>query len=101
MFGFSEYGDTASPCNIKILYVLIFTDGYLKMWIKIIIMYNLKFVKQSNLVNLSARLDNIFGCFLFKYPRYIIIRVDKMKECSFLNTDTIINTIIILNLIFF
>ena len=38
MFGFSEYGDTASPCNIKILYVLIFTDGYLKMWIKIIIM---------------------------------------------------------------
>ena len=62
MFGFSEYGDTASPCNIKILYVLIFTDGYLKMWIKIIIMYNLKFVKQRNLVNLSARLDNIFAC---------------------------------------
>ena len=69
MFGFSEYGDTASPCNIKALSVLIITDGYLKMGIKMIIMYNLKFVKRRNFVNLSARLDNIFGCVSYSNTR--------------------------------
>ena len=69
MFGFSEYGDTASPCNIKVLSVLIITDGYLKVGIKIIIMYNLKFVKRRNFVNLSARLDNIFGCVSYSNTR--------------------------------
>ena len=69
MFGFSEYGDTASPCNIKTLSVLIITDGYLKMGIKMIIMYNLKFVKRRNFVNLSARLDNIFGCVSYSNTR--------------------------------
>ena len=28
MFGFSEYGDTAAPCNIKTSYMLISTNTY-------------------------------------------------------------------------
>ena len=34
MSGFSEYANTAVPCNIKTLYILITTNGYLKMWKK-------------------------------------------------------------------
>ena len=30
MLRFSEYGDVAAPCNIKTLYMLITTSGYLK-----------------------------------------------------------------------
>ena len=61
---------------------------------------NSKFVKQNNLVNLSARLDNIFGCVSYSNIHFEIW-IDNIKECSFLNADTIFNTIIILNPILF
>ena len=32
LFQFSEYGDTAVPCNIKTLYTIITPIRYLKMW---------------------------------------------------------------------
>ena len=34
MIGFSEYDDSAAPSNIKTLYMLTTTSGYLKMWKK-------------------------------------------------------------------
>ena len=34
MFGFPECDDTAVPSNTKTLYMLITTNGYLKMWKK-------------------------------------------------------------------
>ena len=60
----------------------------------------MKFVKRNNFLNLLVRLDNIFGCVSYSNI-HVTIRVDKMKECLFLNTTTIIDTIIILNLILF
>ena len=48
---------------------------------------NLKFVKQKNLVTLSARLHNIFWmCFYLNI--YGAIRIDKIIHACFLNSNT-------------
>ena len=63
--------------------MLISTNGYQKVITK----QNLKFVKQKNLVTLSARLHNTFWmCFYLNI--YGAIRVDKIIHACFLNSNT-------------
>ena len=52
-----------------------------------------KIIKRNNLVNISARLDNIFGWISYSFIG-VTVGDDKIKTCLFLNTNAITNTII-------
>ena len=50
-------------------------------------------VNRNNLVILSARPDNIFGCVSYSNIR-LTNRVNKINKCLFLNTNAVNNAII-------